>query len=155
MFFGKQASIFKRIRILPGIARRSLKIAKDSLSFQHRIQMEEMPDVILYHPKCNYSVLWGMSTTCKTILVNPTLDPLTDLGRNYGKFFNKLKFHVIYTMKAVSLKMASRKFKKDYRGTKIRVSSIKKAMLEKEKTIYTLSPALFPKPLTRLRILML
>lgn len=146
MFFGKQASLFKRIRILPGIARRSLKIAKDSLSFQHRIQMEEMPDVILYHPKCNYSVLWGMSTTCKTILVNPTLDPLTDLGRNHGKFLNKLKFLMVYTMKAVSLKIASAKFKNDYRGTKIRVSLIKKAMLEKEKTIYTLSPALFPKP---------
>jgi len=146
MFFGKQGSLFNRIRILPGIARRSLKIAKDSLSFQHRIQMEEMPDVILYHPKCNYSVLWGMSRTCKTILINPTVDPLTDLGRNYGKFFNKLKFHMIYAMKAVSLKMASRKFKKDYRATKIRVSTIKKAMLEKEKTIYTLSPALFSKP---------
>ena len=49
-------------------------------------------------------------------------------------------------MKAVSLKFAAGKFKKDYRGTKIRVSSIKKAMLKKEKTIYTLSPSLFSKP---------
>jgi len=108
--------------------------------------MEEKPDIILYHPKCNYSVLWGMSTSCRTILVNPTIDPLTDMGRNYGKFLNKLKFRMVYTMKAISLKIASGKFKKDYRGTTIRVSSIKKAMLEKEKTIYTLSPSLFSKP---------
>jgi UDP:flavonoid glycosyltransferase YjiC (YdhE family) len=146
MFFGKQGSLLKRILLLPGMARRSLKLAKGSLSLQHQIQMEEKPDIILYHPKCNYSVLWGMSTSCKTILVNPTVDPLTDLGRNYGKFLNKLKFRMVYTMKAISLKIASGKFKKDYRGTKIRVSSIKKAMLEKEKTIYTLSPSLFSKP---------
>lgn len=146
IFFGKQGSFLKRIGLLPGMAKHSLKLAKDSLSVQHRIQMEEKPDVILYHPKCNYSVLWGMSTPCKTILVNPTVDPLTDLGRNYGKFLNKLKFRMVYTMKAVSLKIASRKFKKDYTGTNIRVSLIKKAMLEKEKTIYTLSPSLFSKP---------
>ncbi len=146
MFFGKQGSFLKRILILPGIARRSYKLAKGSLSLQHQIQMEEEPDVILYHPKCNYSVLWGMSTSCKTILVNPTVDPLTDLGRNYGKFLNKLKFQMIYTMKALSLKIASGKSKEDYSGTKIRVSLIKKAMLEKEKTIYTLSPSLFSKP---------
>ncbi|MFO8235980.1 MAG: glycosyltransferase [Bacteroidales bacterium] len=146
IFFGKQGSLFKKIRILPGMVRRSLKLAKDSLSLQHHIQMDEKPDVILYHPKCNYSVLWNMSTPCKTILINPTIDPLTDLGRNYGKFINKLKFHMIYTMKAVSLKIASGKFKKDYSGTKIRVSLIKKAMLENEKTIYTLSPSLFSKP---------
>ena len=146
LFFGKQASFLKRIRLLPGMASRSLQLAKGSLSLQHKIQMEEKPDTILYHPKCNYSVLWGMRTSCKTILVNPTVDPLTDLGGNYGKFLNKLKFHMVYTMKAVSLKIAAGKFKKDYRGTRIHVSSIKKAMLEKEKTIYTLSPSLFFKP---------
>jgi UDP:flavonoid glycosyltransferase YjiC (YdhE family) len=146
LFFGKQGSIFNRMRLLPAMAIRSLKIAKDSLSLQHRVQMQEMADVILYHPKCNYSVLWGMSTACKTILINPTVDPLTDMGKNYGKFFNKLKFRAIYTMKAVSLKIASRKFKRDYRDTNIRILSIKKTMLKKEKTIYTLSPSLFPKP---------
>src|SRR6056297_693980 len=124
MFFGKQGTLLKRILILPGMARRSLKLAKGSLSLQHHIQREEKPDIILYHPKCNYSVLWGMSNSCKTILVNPTADPLTDLGRNYGKFFNKLKVHMIYSMKAVSLKFAAGKVKKDYRGTKIRVSLI-------------------------------
>jgi len=146
MFFGKQGTLLKRILILPGMARQSLKLAKGSLSLQHHIQREEKPDIILYHPKCNYSVLWGMSNSCKTILVNPTADPLTDLGRNYGKFLNKLKFHLVYIMKAVSLKIASGKFKKDYRGSKIHISSIKKAMLKKEKTIYTLSPSLFSKP---------
>jgi len=146
MFFGKQGSLFKRMRILPGMVTRSFKLAKDSLSLQHQIQKEEKPDLILYHPKCNYSVLWGMSTTCKTILVNPTVDPLTDMGNNYGKFLNKLKFRMVYTMKAISLKIAAGKFKKDYSGTKIRVSSIKNAMFEKEKTIYTLSYSLFSIP---------
>ncbi len=49
-------------------------------------------------------------------------------------------------MKAVMLKLVSKRFKKDFSGTKITVSSIKRTMLEKEKTFYTISPSLFPKP---------
>lgn len=147
IIFGNQGSFFKRIRILIGMARTSLKLSKDSLTLQHRIQMEEKPDIILYHPKCNYSVLWGMGNPGKSILVNPTIDPLTDLGGDYGKFLNKLKIGMVYTMKAVMLKVASEYFKKDYSGMRISVSSIKKAMFENEKTFYTISPSLLSKPI--------
>lgn len=146
MIFGNQGSFLKRIRILIGLARVSLKLSKDSLGLQHRIQMEENPDRILYHPKCNYSVVWGIGNPGKSILVNPTLDPLTDLGGNYGKFLNKINSWFVNTMKAVMLKLVSKRYKKDLSGIKITVSLIKRAMLEKEKTFYTISPSLFPKP---------
>ncbi len=84
MIFGNQGSILKRIRILIKMARVSLKLSKDSVTLQHRIQKEEKPDKILFHPKCNYSVVWGVGNPGKTILVNPTLDPLTDLSLNYS-----------------------------------------------------------------------
>jgi len=146
MIFGNQGSILKRIRILIKMARVSLKLSKDSVALQHRIQTEEKPDRILYHPKCNYSVVWGVGNSRKTILVNPTLDPLTDLRGNYGKFLNKITRWFVNTMKAVMLKLVSKRFKKDFSGRKITVSSIKRAMLENEKTFYTISPSLFPKP---------
>ena len=146
MIFGNQGSILKRIRILIKMARVSLKLSKDSVTLQHRIQTEEKPDRILYHPKCNYSVVWGVGNLGKTILVNPTLDPLTDLRGNCGKYLNKITRWFVNTMKAVMLKLVSKRFKKDFSGRKITVSSIKRTMLENEKTFYTISPSLFPKP---------
>jgi len=146
MIFGNQGSILKRIRILIKMARVSLKLSKDSVTLQHRIQKEEKPDKILFHPKCNYSVVWGVGNPGKTILVNPTLDPLTDLRGNCGKFLDKITRRFVNTMKAVSLKLVSKRFKKDFSGRKITVSSIKQTMLENEKTFYTISPSLFPKP---------
>jgi UDP:flavonoid glycosyltransferase YjiC (YdhE family) len=146
MIFGNQGSILKRIGILIRMARVSLKLSKDSVTLQHRIQTEEKPDRILYHPKCNYSVVWGVGNSGKTILVNPTLDPLTDLKSNSGKVLNMITRWFVNTMKAVMLKMVSKRFKKDFSGRKITVSSIKRTMLENEKTFYTISPSLFPKP---------
>jgi sterol 3beta-glucosyltransferase len=146
MIFGNQGSILKRIRILMKLARLSLKLSRDSVTLQHRIQTEEKPDRILYHPKCNYSVVWGVGNPGKAILVNPTLDPLTDLRSNCRKFLNKISRWIVNTMKAVMLKLVSNRFKKDFSGKKITVSAIKRTMLENEKTFYTISPSLFPKP---------
>lgn len=146
MVFGNQGSILKRIILLIKMARASLKLSKDTLVLQHRIQMEEKPDWILYHPKCNYSVLWGIRNPGKTILVNPTLDPLTDLGKNCGKSLKKINRWFVNTMKAVMLKRISKLYKEDFYGTEITVSSIRRSILEKEKTFYTISPSLFPKP---------
>jgi UDP:flavonoid glycosyltransferase YjiC (YdhE family) len=49
-------------------------------------------------------------------------------------------------VKALMLRKFSKRYRKDYPDLKITVSSIKKAMLQKEKTLYAISPSLFPKP---------
>lgn len=150
-FMGGRGSIFKRIGFLIKMARVGMKLSKDILALQHHIQKEENPDRILYHPKCNYSLIWGMTNPGKSILVSPipgvshTINHLTILG-NYGKVLNKLSYWLGNTMKAIILKKVSKRYRKDYHGLKITVSSIKKAMLENEKTFYAISPSLFPKP---------
>lgn len=146
MIFGNQGSVLKRIGILIKMAGVSLKLSKDSVALQHKIQTEENPYRILYHPKCNYSVVWGIGNPGKAILVNPTLDPLTDLRSFRGSFLNKVIRWIVNIMKAMMLKLVSKRFKNDFSGRKITVSSIKRAMLETEKTFYTISPSLFPKP---------
>jgi len=152
MFMGGQGSIFKRFGILVRMSRAGIKLSKEIIDLQHRIQLEENADRVIYHPKCNYALVWGMSNPGKTIMVSPIpfmahpIDHLTALGNNYGKLLNRLSFWVTNTMKAIVLKSVSRQYRKDYKGIKITVSSIKKAMLEKEKTFYTISPSLFPRP---------
>lgn len=148
MFMGGRGSIFKRFRILISMSRASIKLSKEIIALQHRIQLEESPDRIIYHPKCNYSLVWGMAHPGSTIMVSPLpfmthpIDHLTALGNNYGKLLNRLSFWITNTGKAIVLKRAS----KSFNGPKITVSAIKKAMLEKENTFYTISPSLFPRP---------
>ncbi|MBS1663520.1 MAG: glycosyltransferase family 1 protein [Bacteroidetes bacterium] len=148
-FMGGRGSIFKRFGILIRMSRAAIKLSKEIIAFQHRIQVEENPDRVIYHPKCNYALVWGMANAGKTIMVSPIpfmvhpIDHLTALGNNYGKVLNRLSFWVTNTLKAVMLKRVSRRHMRD-KG--ITVSSIKKAMLEKENTFYAVSPLLFPRP---------
>lgn len=152
MFMGGRGSVFGRFMALISMAKAGLKLSKDMLSLQHKIQIAENPDLIIYHPKCNYALVWGMANPGKTIMVSPIpfmahpIDDLTPLGGNYGKFLNRLSFWAINTIKAIVIKSASSQYRKDYNGIKITVSAIKKAMLETEKTFYTISPSLFPRP---------
>lgn len=152
MFMGGQGSIFKRFGMLIRMSKAGIRISKDMLAFQHRIQFEEHPDIIIYHPKCNYALVWGMANPGKSIVVSPIpfmvhpIDHLTALGNNYGRFLNRLSFWVTNNVKAIVLNRVSRQYRKDYPGINISASSIKKAMLEKEKTFYTISPSLFPRP---------
>lgn len=151
MFMGGQGSIFKRSRFLIKMARVGLKLSKDILKLQYDTLIVEKPDRILYHPLCINCLIWGMANPGKSILVSPipavthTIRHLTLLG-NYGRVLNTIISCFGNTMKAIILKIVSKRFRKDYPGLKITVSSIKKAMLQKEKTYYTISPSLFPKP---------
>ncbi len=151
-FMGGQGSIFRRLGYLIKMSKEGIKISKKMVALQHRIQLEESPDRIIYHPKCNYSLVWGMANPTKSIMVSPIpfmmhpIDHLTPLGRNYGKLLNRLSFWAINTIKAIVIKRISKQYCQDYSGIKITVSAIKKAMLENEKTFYTISPSLFPRP---------
>lgn len=151
MFMSGQGSIFKRIGYLIKLAKDGMKLSKDILTLQYDIQEREKPDRILYHPKCNYSLLWGMANPGKSILVSPIpgvahpIKHLTVLG-NYGKTLNILSMWLGNVMKAIMLKKYSKRYRQEYPELKITVSSIKRAMLEKEKTLYAISPSLFPRP---------
>src|ERR1700722_12066993 len=152
MFMGGRGSIFKRLGILIRMSRAAIKLSNELIAFQHQIQSEENPDRIIYHPKCNYALIWGMANPGKTIMVSPPpfmVHPahhLTALGNNYGTLLNRLSFWMTNTVKAIALKRVVRKYRNDHVGQRISVSSIKKAMLEKEKTFYAISPSLFPRP---------
>lgn len=151
MVMGGHGSIFLRIRFLIKMARDGMKISKGMLSFQHRIQQEEKPDKIIYHPKCNYSLLWGMANSDKTTMVSPipgtthTIKHLNIFG-NFGSKINTFIFWLSNTMKAIVLKRVFNKYKDDYSEFRTSFWAIKRVMLEKEKTLYTISSSLFARP---------
>jgi sterol 3beta-glucosyltransferase len=93
-----------------------------------------------------------MANPGKSLMVSPIpfmahpIDHLTPFGGQLWKVMNRLSFWTVNTIKAIVLKRVSGKYQKDYTGLKITVSLLKKAMLEKEKTLYTISPSLFSRP---------
>lgn len=120
-------------------------------SLQHKVLAEENPDRVLYHPKCNYSIVWGMKNPGKTIMVSPipflghAINHLSTIGGDgYGKTINRFTFWITNSAKALTIKNTAKKFKEE--GIKITISSVRDAMLKNEKSFYTVSPSLFPRP---------
>jgi sterol 3beta-glucosyltransferase len=138
IFIGGRASFFTRFTILIKMAKKGIRLSKDIIALQHRIQIEENPDKIIYHPKCNFNIVWGMANPGKSIMISPipgmahSIDHFTLLGGNYGRVLNRLSYWILNTIKALVIQKVSKPFWKDYRGLKVTVSSVKKAMLEKE-----------------------
>ena len=149
---GGGGSIYSRLQSWYSLARAGYRISKEMIAFQHEVQLKEKPDRILYHPKCNFALVWGKANPGKTIMVSPIpgmahpIDHMTVLWGDHGRAFNRLSFWFVNTIKAITISTVARKFKTDYPGVKITAYAIKRRMLEKEETIYTVSPTLFPRP---------
>src|SRR5690606_5594239 len=115
MVLGGQGSIFKRMRILIKISRIGIKLSKDMARLQHDILAKQNPDRVLYHPKCNYSVVWGIKNPGKTIMVSPipvlghAINHLATIGgEGYGKTINRFTFWITNTVKAGTMKKAAK-----------------------------------------------
>ena len=152
MLMGGQGSLFKRFKTIIQIGRVNMKLIKERNTLQHNILKEEKPNRVLYHPKCGYNVIWGMANPGKSIMVSPIpffLHPINHInmiGGSFGILINKVSWSLVNNIKAIANFRSSKRFLKDYKGVKFTISSVKKAMFKKEKSIYTISPSLFPKP---------
>ncbi len=151
-FMGGHGSFIQRIQYFIKMARMGIKHSKEMTLLQHQIQINKNPDKIFYHPKCNIALIWSITHPGKSIMVSPIpfmthpIDHLSPLGGHYGKYMNRLSTWLINTIKAVVIKRVSMPYIKDYGINNIAISEIKKAMLNTEKTLYTISPSLFPRP---------
>ncbi len=151
-FMGGKGSLIKRIRILIRLSIQGIKLSGDIVALQHHTLMSEKPDRVIYHPKCNFALLWGMCNPGKSIMVSPMpgmahpIDDHTIVAGNFGKRLNRMFFGVVNFSKALAIKLMSRKYKKHYPAASTSISGIKRIMLAKEKTFYTLSPSLFTRP---------
>lgn len=151
-FMGGKGSVVKRIGILIRLSIQGMKLSRGIVALQHETLINEKPDKVLYHPKCNIALLWGMGNLGKSIMVSPMpgmahpIDEHTIVAGNLGKHMNRMFYGLVNFAKAVAIKMMARKYKKDYPAAATTISGIKKVMLEKETTFYTSSPSLFTRP---------
>lgn len=156
LIMGGEGSIFKRIRAIYEMGKKAMKLNKGMIQLQWNAIEKEAPDFVFYHQKCLYPFIWSMQNPTKSILINlfpAMIHPLDDHsviglkgGGNYGPFFNRMSFRLTNWIKAIAIFKTTKKFHKSLRGTKISVRKIYHFLLKQQRTFYTVSPILFPKP---------
>lgn len=131
------------------LARKYSKMNKELIKLQAEIIEAEQPDRIVSNGKALYSLIWSVDHPGQTINISPVpylhyIEGHSHLAfhRDLGPFLNKMTFKlanfglVTTTMTAVKwLGMQQKISRKDISG-----------VLARQKTIYTISPALFPTP---------
>ncbi len=149
---GGEGGAFSRIKNWFSLARKGMKLAGESVAVQHRVQFDEAPDRIIYHPKCNTAIVWGMANPGKAIQLAPVsglvhaVDDFAPMWKDFGRTINRASYRLINWFKAFAVKKFTKKYIRDLGFTKLSVAEINRALLETEKTIYTVSPSLFERP---------
>ncbi len=149
---GGEGGIFSRLKNWLSLARKGMKLASESVTIQHRVQIDESPDRIIYHPKCNTAIVWGMVNPGKTIMLAPipglahAVDDFAPMWKDFGRTMNRASYRLINWFKAFAVKRFTKQFVGDLGVKDLSVAAINRAMLETEKTIYTVSPSLFQRP---------
>lgn len=149
---GGEGGFFRRLKNWVSLARNGMKLAGESVEIQHHVQLGEAPDRIIYHPKCNTAIVWGMVNPGKTIMLTPipglahAVDDFAPMWKDFGRTMNRASYHLINWFKAFAVKRFTKQFVGDLGVKNLSVAAINRAMLETEKTIYTVSPSLFQRP---------
>ncbi|HMQ03631.1 MAG TPA: glycosyltransferase [Pyrinomonadaceae bacterium] len=149
---GGEGGTFSRLKNWFSLARKGMKLAAESVEVQHRVQIDEAPDRIIYHPKCNTAIVWGMANPGRAIQLAPipglvhAVDEFAPMWKDFGRMLNRVSYRLINWFKAFAVKKFTKRFTGEHRFAKLSVGDINRALLETEKTIYTVSPSLFTRP---------
>jgi len=150
---GGKGSVFKKIKALLWMMRASRSVNREIIKQQHDLIYQEHPDRVIYSLKCTYPVLWGMAHPGKSFLVSPTpclIHPVKDhpvigFKGNFGPALNQLTYRLHNFGLVKNIYDSVKSYASGYPGTRFKPASIKKSLL-KEKTLYTISPSIFPRP---------
>lgn len=146
---GGSGSGFAKFLAYLRLATKYSKMNKTLIRRQRKIIEMEDPDRIVSNGKALYSLIWAVDHPGQTINISPVpylhyVKGHSHLAfyRNFGSFLNKLTFRlanfglITTTMTAVKwLELKGKISRKDIQQ-----------LLAKQKTIYTISPSLFPRP---------
>ena len=122
---------------------------KELLFKQQEIIEKEKPDRILYNGKAVYPIFWRLKSKGRTIFISPLPyihyvkgHTHVAFNSNFGHFFNKLTFSLTEFGMITTLKMSRKWLKIDDTFQRSDILHV----LRHNKSIYTVSPSLFPRP---------
>ncbi len=151
---GQQGSRWFRIKAMLRIIKASKQVQKTILKEQHDVIQQENPDLVLYHSKCLFPLVWGMANPNKSIMMSPMPcvahpvkhQPMVGVKVNLGSNFNLFTYWAVGWIRGFVTKMLTKDLRKDLKNTKFTARRIKRFMLNQETAFYSFSPSLFTKP---------
>ena len=152
---GGEGSVFKKLKALIWLSRSSWRL-QDQLLETQKISIDDFsPDLIFYHPKCVYPLLWEIQRPGSTILVSPIpciIHPVKEYATigirgngNYGPFLNMLSYRLMNHIRSHVFYLMTKRFRKKIK-TKISAGILYKTLVYQTKTLYSISENLFPRP---------
>jgi UDP:flavonoid glycosyltransferase YjiC (YdhE family) len=146
---GGSGSGLKKFFAYLKLARNSTEINKELIKKQYELIESKIPDRIVYNGKAIYPIIWGINNRGKYILVSPVpyLHYVKNhthvaFNSNYGSLLNKLTYSLANFGLVITVMISVKWLKLTGKITR---KQIQHALLS-NKVIYTISPALFPRP---------
>lgn len=137
---------FKRIKALIELTKQSIPVHKRLLDSQKAIIEETNPDIIIYHPKAAYPLVWSLTTGKKSILLIPVpyvlhkVNDMPHVGMG-GKMPISLSYKLARYGYVRSIMTAVNRFcKGKYSPRRIGAAVLASPVF------YTVSPSLFKRP---------
>jgi UDP:flavonoid glycosyltransferase YjiC (YdhE family) len=147
---GGAGSFIKKAKAIVDLSIKSIPIQNDMIDLQHEIIEREKPDRIIFNAKVTYPLAWGIKNSAKVILVSPIpcmmhyVKNHSHVGFNedFGPIINKLTYNLAnFGFAQTNLGTAKKYFKNLHLSRK----QVKQALMSLD-IIYTISPAVFPRP---------
>jgi UDP:flavonoid glycosyltransferase YjiC (YdhE family) len=143
---------WNKIKAILRLYKEGMLVNKLLVQEQFDMVQAENPDLIVYNGKCNYPLIWQLTTGKKAILISPIpyfIHYVKGVGHTgfsfyVGEFINKLTYRVANFGLVKTIYDAQKIL--PLTGSKHSKTTIKENLLS-NKLLYTLSPSLFNKPL--------
>jgi sterol 3beta-glucosyltransferase len=143
------ATGFKKFSGLLNLALKQKEANKELLFRQQELIDREKPDRVIYNGKAVYPIIWGLKNRGKTIFVSPV--PYVHyvkghshvaFNNNYGESINKLTFSLAYSGMVTTVKLSKKWLGITGKNSRREILD----MLKNNRSIYTISPSLFSRP---------
>jgi len=142
---------FNKLKAIARLYKEGMAVNKILVREQFNIVKNEEPDLIIHNGKCNYPLLWHLSTGGEIVLISPIpyfihyVKGVGHTGFNFyfGEFINQLTYSIANFGLVKTIFDAQKILPTT--NNKVTKKTIKQKLFS-EKLIYTLSPALFTRP---------
>lgn len=151
----RKGTLFKRIKSLFVLAKKSIRINKEVILTQKEIIDKEKPNYVFFNQKCVYPIIWGIRNQNKSIFIHPFpcfLHPVKyhsfisfSGGGNYGKYLNLFSYKLQSFIFSLAIYYSTRSISKN-EFKSITPKQIRNHLINKTISMYTVSNALFEKP---------
>lgn len=141
----------KKMKAIVRLYKEGMSVNKILVMEQFNIVKSEEPELIIHNGKCNYPLLWNLSTGKKIVLISPIpyfIHYVQGFGHTgfsfyYGEFINKLTYKIANFGLVKTIYDAQKILPST--NNKVAKNVIREKLFS-EKLIYTISPSLFTKP---------